>query len=264
MKLLRSAWQLVSVRLLSQQIALALLAFALFTAWLRVPDGSVVAVVGSALLALVALALTFGGEAWLLLRLRALPRTPRSIVKGAVALFLAVLLLLPLSALLAHASAGDALRAGYLNSRFPANARNLFSYRHLITLFEQTWASLFWAGAIVFAMAAVAVTVAIKPLQAFGRMLQSLTAWVVLSVATIVGSEATVKLLYWTPGHGLRVETLSVVLRLIAVVLLDAFLLCLSLALLAVLAEQSDERYLPAATDAGTPDFSHPRTVDKP
>jgi hypothetical protein len=129
---------------------------------------------------------------------------------------------------------------------------------------QATWDSIFWAGLIVFAMAAVAVTVARKPLTAFVRMLSSLTGWVVLSLATIVGSEATLKLLHWTPGHGLAVEATSVAVRLILVVVLDTFLLCLSLALLVVLAKESDASYLPATTDAGTPDLSQPRTVENP
>ena len=262
--LLRSAWQLNTPRFMLQQVALALVAFVLFALWLRLPDSTVLAVVLSALLAPVILVITFAGEAWLLLRLRGSATTLRALAIGALAVFVAVLLLFPLSALLTHVSAHDPLRAGYLNSRLPANMRNAFSYPHLLTLFDVTWDSLFWAGAIVFTMAAVAITAARKPLAAFLRMFRSLTAWVVLSLATIIGSWATVKLLNWTSGHGLRIEAASVMLRVIAVTLLDAFLLCLSLALLIVLTRENDAHYLPATTDAGTPDLSQPRTVANP
>jgi hypothetical protein len=262
--LLRAAWQLTTVRFMLGQIVLAVVGFVLFAAWLRLPDSTVPAILSSVLLALVIVFVVFAGEAWLLLRLRGLPATARALARGALALLIAVALLFPLSMLLTHLSADDALRAGYFNSRFPANLRNVFSYPHLLTLLHETWDSLFWALLIVFAMAAVAITAAHKPLAAFVRMFRSLTAWVVLSLATIMGSWATVRLLHWTPGHGLAIEAGSVVLRLIVVVLLDAFLLCFSLALLVVLAKESDARYLPAATDAGTPDLSQPRTVERP
>ncbi len=72
------------------------------------------------------------------------------------------------------------------------------------------------------------------------------------------------RILDWTPGHGLRIEAISVVMRLVLITLLDAFLLCLSLALLIALAEESDASYLAAATDEGTPDLSHPRTAGNP
>lgn len=260
--LLRAAWQLLSLRFLLQQVALALVAFVLFAAWLRVPDGTVPAVVASALLAFLILFITFAGEAWLLLRLRGSAITARAWIPGAIALLLAMALLYPLSLLITHASADDALRAGYFNSRFPASMRNLFSYAHWMTFFQQAWDSLFWAVLIVFTMAGVAVVAAIQRLAAFARMLRSLTAWIVLSLATVLGSEATLRLLYWTPGHGLPIEATSVALRLIVTLFLNAFLVCLSLALLIVLCKDSDAHYLPAAT--GTPDLSQPRTVENP
>ena len=262
--LLRAAWHLVTLRFLLRQIALAAVAFALFAAWLRVPDGTVLAVAASALLALVLLVITFAGEAWLLLRVRGASITPRTLLRGAIALLVAMALLYPLSSLITHASAGDALRAGYFNSRFPASLRNTFSYAHWMSFFQEAWDSLFWAGVIVFSMAAVAMTAARGPLAAFSRMLRSLTAWIVLSLATIVGSEATLRLLYWTPGHGLTLEATSVVLRLVLITLLDAFLVCLSLALLIVLCQESDAAHLSGATGPGTPVLSQPRTVDNP
>ncbi len=262
--LLRPAWQRLTLRFLLLQIALAVVAFALFAAWLRVPDGTVFAVAASALLALIFLVITFAGEAWLLLRQRGASITLRALLRGAIALLVAMALMYPLSVLITHASAGDALRAGYFNSHFSASLRNTFSYAHFMTFFKRAWDSLFCAGLIVFSMAAVGITAARRPRPAFRRMLRSLTAWIVLSLATVIGSEATLWLLHWTPGHGLTLEATSLVFRLVTVVLLDAFLLCLSLALLVVLCEESDAHQLPAATVAGTPVLSHPRTVENP
>lgn len=263
-QLLRAAREKTSVRFLLLQAGLAAAAFLLFLLWLRIPDANSAEVLLSALLAIASLLTATGGEAWLLLRVHGTRATCASLVRGAFAILLAIVLLFPLSALLDHISINDSQRAGYLNSQLSANMRHILTYPRLMTLFHQAWASLFWAVAIVLAMVAVAVTVARKPLQAVGRMLQSLTAWVLLSLFTIVASEATLRLLHWTPGHGLGLETTSLLVRIALTILLDAWLLCFSLALLVVLAEQSDARYIPAATDGGTPDLSQPRTVGRP
>ena len=263
-QLLRAARKKTSVRFLLLQSGLAAAAFLLFLLWLRIPDANGAEVLLSALLAVACLLMATGGEAWLLLRVHGTRATRASAVRGAVAILLAIVLLFPLSALLDHISINDSQRAGYLNSQLSANMRHILTYPRLMTLLHQAWASLFWAFAIVLTMVAVAVTVARKPLQALAGMLQSLTAWVVLSLFTIVASEVTLQLLHWTPGHGLGVETTSLLMRIAFTVLLNAWLLCFSLALLIVLAEQSDARYIAAATDEGTPDFSQPRTVGKP
>ena len=71
-------------------------------------------------------------------------------------------------------------------------------------------------------------------------------------------------LVNWTPGHGLRVEMLSLVLRLAAAALVDAAVVCLLLAILAACVHRSDEAGAPYSTPTGTPDLSQPRTVDNP
>ena len=53
---LRPALTLFSIRLVLEQIGLALLVFLLYVVWLRMPDASVLDVIGSAVLALVVLA----------------------------------------------------------------------------------------------------------------------------------------------------------------------------------------------------------------
>ena len=214
-QLLRGARDKTNVRFLLSQAGLAAAAFVLFLLWLRVPDANIAEVLFSALLAIALLLITTVGEAWLLLRVRQVQPARRSVVRGGVTLLVAIALLFPLAALLDHISINDSLRAGYLNSQLSAGMRRVFTYPHLMTIFHQMWASIFWAAAIVLTMGAVAVTVARKSLRALGSMLQSLTAWVVLSLATIIASETTLKLLHWTPGHGLGVETASLLLRLL-------------------------------------------------
>ena len=244
MSLLRAAWQLVTARFVLLQAGVGLLAFVLFAGWLRVPDATVAEVVLSALVAVVLVAGVCGSEAVLLLRLAGTGATRRAVTAGAAAVLAASLLLVPLSLLLARGSAGDALRAGYLNSQLPAGLRHVFSYSHVLTLLDQGWDSLFWAGAIVCAMGAVAVTVARWPLRALGRMVGSFTAWVVLTVATVAGSEGTLLLVGWMPRwvvrSGLGVQGTSVAVRLMAVVVLDVLLFCISVALLVAVAQRSD------------------------
>jgi hypothetical protein len=68
-------------------------------------------------------------------------------------------------------------------------------------------------------------------------------------------------LLRWTPGHGLRVELISLLLRLSLAVLADAIVACFLMAILAVCVRESDVLY---STPTGTPDDSQPRTADNP
>ena len=67
--------------------------------------------------------------------------------------------------------------------------------------------------------------------------------------------------LQWTPGHGLRIEMLSLVLRLGFVVLTDGLIACLILCALAECVRQANAAYF---ASAGTPVESQPRTVDEP
>ena len=69
------------------------------------------------------------------------------------------------------------------------------------------------------------------------RALRSVTYWITVVVVTIEANICTGALMGWTPGHGLRVETLSLLLRLGAAAILDALVACLLLAILAECAE---------------------------
>jgi hypothetical protein len=75
-------------------------------------------------------------------------------------------------------------------------------------------------------------------------------------VAVITGS-----LMEWTPGHGLRIEMVSLVLRLGLAILVDATVVCFLLAILAACIRPTDAFY---AAPAGTPVDSQPRTTGNP
>ena len=77
-----------------------------------------------------------------------------------------------------------------------------------------------------------------------------------LGVALITGFFTSV-LLSWTPGRGVYTEMVSLVLRLLVVGIVDLVLGCYLL----TTASAVIERY---KTPAGTPETSHPRTVENP
>jgi hypothetical protein len=71
----------------------------------------------------------------------------------------------------------------------------------------------------------------------------------------------TASLIEWTPGHGLRIEMMGLVIRLAVAALIVAGIACLLLAMVAACVRQTDALY---ATSAGTPAESQPRTADNP
>jgi hypothetical protein len=56
----------------------------------------------------------------------------------------------------------------------------------------------------------------------------------------VIGSHLTHALLQWTPGHGLPVESISLVLRLGAVILVDLILICLPFTTAIAVIERSE------------------------
>ena len=99
---LRNAFSLLSIRLVLQQIGLAILVFALYALWLRIPDASAINVIGTVLLALIVLAVAGGGESALILRLADRPRTPARPLRGTLFLLAGVALWFAWSTLLDH------------------------------------------------------------------------------------------------------------------------------------------------------------------
>ena len=268
LSILRSALARMSVGLVLQQIGLALLVFLLYALWLHVPDASALDVIGSALLALLVVAVAGVGESALVLRLAGRARAPERLLRGALLLLAGAVLWFGWNALLDHLrgsyDSNDLLWAGYLNSRFPHQLRNSFSYGHILSWLRWMWAMLGWIGAGLIAIGVFAGSASVRPLRAAGCALRSITYWAALVAGTMAATAITGALVNWTPGHGLRVEMLSLVLRLTTAVLVDAAVVCLLLAILAACVRRSDEAGAPYSTPAGTPDLSQPRTVDNP
>ena len=266
--LVRSAFGLMSVRLVLQQIGLALLVFLLYALWLHVPDASALDVIGSALLAVVAIAVAGAGESALVLRLAGRARTPERLLRGALLLVAGAALWFGWSALLdglrGNYNSNDSLWAGYLNSRFPHQLRNVFSYRHILLWLGWMWSILGWIGTGVIAIFVFAGAASARPRRAMAQALRSVAFWIVLVAGAMGAAAITSALIGWTPGHGLHVEMLSLALRLIAAILVDAVVVCLLLAILAACVRRSDDAGAPHSTPAGTPDASQPRTVDNP
>jgi len=265
---LRSALGQMSVRLVLQQIGLALLVFLLYALWLHVPDASAFDVIGSAVLGLMVIAVAGGGEFAIALPLAGRARTPGRLARGAVLLLVGAVLWFGWSTLLDHLRgpyhANDNLWAGYLNSRFPHQLRNVFSYRHILLWLGWMWAILGWIGTGLIAIFAFTGTASAQPLRAMAHALRSVTYWVAVVVGGMAASAITSALIGWTPGHGLRVEMLSLVLRLIATILVDAVVVCLLLAILGACVRRTNEARAAYSIPAGTPDASQPRTVDIP
>jgi hypothetical protein len=259
--LLRDALSLISLRLILRQIGLALLVFALCVVWLRMPDASGLEVAASALLALVILAVAGMGESALVLRLCGRARTPGSLLRGAALLLAGVALWLAWGALLDGLHGDDYLRAGYLNSRLPHSMRYLFTYERIVLWLRWMWTAFDWIGAGVLALFVFCATAGVRPMRAIARALGSTTYWIALLVGVPAVTFITGALMQWTPGHGLRVETLSLALRLCAAILVDAKIVCLLLAILAASVRRTDALY---STPAGTPDESQPRTAGIP
>jgi hypothetical protein len=258
---LRSALTLLSVRLVLAQIGLALLVFLLYVVWLRMPDASVLEVIGSALLALIALVVAGAGESALMLHLAGRARTPGRLLRGTLLLLAGVALWFAGSAVLDHLQTNDSLRAGYWNSRFPHQLRNFFSYEHILLWLGWFWTTLAWIGAGMIALAVFVATASAKPVRAIAVAARSVTFWAAVVLCAAGATVGTSSLLSWTPGHGLRVEMMSLVLRLSGATLIDAILACFVLAVLAECVRRADALY---ATPAGTPDESQPRTAGNP
>jgi hypothetical protein len=160
-----------------------------------------------------------------------------------------------------HLSASNDQLAGYLNSRFPHGLRNFFSYPHIVLWLGwlETFATLIGGG--ILALVAVSVIASARPIRAIATALRSLSYWLVVIVGVTSAWVFTSSILQWVPGHTLRVEMISLFLRLLAVIVVDGAVACLVTLILAVCVRQTDAVY---TTSAGTPDDSQERTVDIP
>ena len=253
---LRSALALFRIGFVLQQIALALVLFVLSVVWLQIPDANVFDIFGTIILALAILALAGGGESFLLLRLVAQAPSRAKLLRGTLILIAAVILWFGWSAAIDHLQAGNALRAGYENSRFSHLLRNIFSYRHIYLWLGWLDSILEWVGTGIIVLFAYCALAATYPLRAMARSFRSGTYWIALFIGVFLATAITSSLVNWTPGHGARIELLSLILRFSLAVLVVAAIVSFLLAILAVCIRQ--------ATPAGTPEASQPLTAGKP
>ena len=241
-----------------QQIALAAVLSLLLFAWLHVPDANAVEVVLSVLLALLLVGVLGAGESALALRLTNRSVTTRQLIIGTVAVIVAAMLWYVISLGIDRLSVNDGLRAGYLNSRFPAALRNVFTYEHIANGFRLFWSALRWVVAGLLTAAAFALVTCNVPGRGLLLILRFGRYWLSLLLLLVIGSVITGPLMSWTPGHGLGVETFSLVLRLLLAILLNAAAMAFLLQSMAA----ASQRSYPGGTDA--PESSQPRTVANP
>ena len=255
---MRRAAQLLSFRFFLAQLILVVFVSLLTAWWLRVQDAGPADVLLTLLLGVLILLAAFGGESFVLLRLRP-AATRRRWILGAVALLVATLLWLGWSTLLEHLSRHDMLWAGYLHSRAPASTRNFFLYTRWIAWFGWLWAVLKLVGAGTLLAAALSGILQALRVHIVARVLRSWLYWTVLALAAFVGTAVTHALVQWMPGRGLPAELFSFAARMSFVFCFDLLLACLVFATVAAVLER--EAY-PAP--AGTPELSQPRTTRSP
>jgi hypothetical protein len=247
-----------TIALALQQIVLAAVLMLLIAGWLHVPEANVFEVLANIVLALVIACAAGAGESTIVLWLTNRHAVVSRIVRGTVTVLLAALLWYAVSVGLDHGSANDGLRAGYINSRFPASMRNVFSYEHLVTGFGWMWSALRWVIGGVLAAAAFACVACDAPVLGLLNIFGSRRYWMVLSLLVIAGAWITGALLTWTPGHGLRVEMISLVVRLLIVIGLDAMAIALLLQAMAFAVRGSQP------VGRGEPETSQPRAAEIP
>ncbi len=243
--ILRRARGLLRLRLLLQQLGLAAVVSILFVLWLHVPDSSVLEELFSLLMALIIAMIALGGESFLLLQTCPISYSDgrKRIQIGALTLLAAALLWFGWSLLLEHFSRSeDSLLAGFLNSRASAHYRNFFSYSHLYDWLEDLWLVLRWFATGLLLAASLALLLAIHRGRATLRLVFSFTYWIVFALSAVIGSHLTHALVQWTPGHGLPIESISLVLRLGAVILVDLILTCLPFTTAIAVIERSEMR----------------------
>jgi hypothetical protein len=258
---LRDAIGLLSVRLVLQQLGLALLVSLFSMAWLRIPDSSIFNVAGTVVLTLLIVALAGEGESWLVLRLSGKPTTLSRFVRGSVLLFAGIALWLAWCSVVAHLQANEGLWAGYLNSRFPHNLRNFFSYAHIVLWLDWLCTALIWLAAGKLVALFAILTASAHPLRTILYAWRRLTCWLAFLFVPLIAVFLSRAIMNWTPGKGLRIELLSLALRFSFTVLVDALAACFLLAVASACVRQSDALY---ETPEGTPDDSQPRTAESP
>ncbi len=241
-----------------EQIALAAVLFLLIAGWLRIPDAHAFELLCSAVLALLIVVLMGVGESLIALRLAGRPANARQLLLGCCAVLVAAILCYGASLCFERLSINDGLRAGYVNSRLPPKMRMFFSYEHLLTCFGWIWSGLRWIVVCLLAAAAFAFVTSPRPLWSFAAMLRTRRYWLCLLLLVVAGAGVSGALLAWTPGHNLRIQVVSLLLRLPIAIGVDAVAVALLLQAMAG-AVSSDQ-----STGSEEPVSSQPRTLGIP
>jgi hypothetical protein len=264
--ILRDALALVTVRLCLEQLLLALLVFALFVLWLRVPDETLPQLAGSAVLGIVILGLAGLGESRLVLRLAGRGITPWRVMSGCLLVLAAAAIWLPFAAWIDHLSWTDPERAGYFSSQLPRWLRHPFPFERILLYLGWTWKAVAWTGAGLLAAATFVLTAAGRRRSAAVIALRSRSFWFVLLAGPASAAIFTGAVLHWMPFRGLGPEVMSLAVRLTVVSIFDAIVVCWLLASLAVCVRRADAAYLApgAASSGGGPDESQPLTTEAP
>lgn len=205
-----------------QQVALAASLFLLIVGWLHIPDANAFEVLISVVLVLLIAVVAGGGESAIMLRATGRPVTLRSLVPGTIAVILATVLWYATSLGVDHLGEKTGLWAGYLNSRAPASLRNLFSFEHLYQWFSWLRSGVCWVAAGLLAAAAFSAATSSSPVTGFRAILRSGSYGLSLLIFVMAESALPGLLMGWTPGHGLRLEALSLVARMLLVIVLNA------------------------------------------
>jgi len=263
---LRDALSLVTVRFVAEQLGLALLVFGLFVVWLRVPDETLLELAASAALGLVVLAVAGLGEGLLILRIAGREITPGRLIRGALLVLAAAAIWFLWAGWIGHQVWDDPMRAGYLNSRLPRGLRHFFPFERLLLYLGWMWGVVAWIGAGVLAAVVFVMTAGEWRSRAGSIALRSPSFWLTVVVGMGVAAVASSALMHWTLVHGLRLELISLGLRLTAAVMVRAVVACWLLATVAVYVRRADAAYPApeAATSGGGPEESQPRTAEAP
>lgn len=237
--LTREALGLLRPSVVIGQIAIAAIVFVLCVVWLRLPDASAVEVACSVLLAICIILVATAGETALFLRVLREAPSRRLLLRGALLLTVAGALAVAACLLITHFEGRNGLRAGYLNSRFSPRLRAVFTYEHILLWLGWLGTALTWACSGLLAAIAFALLAAKAPGRAVRLTLGSVAFWVVVLAASVGCVALSGALAGWTPGHGVKREMLSLVLRLSVTVLVDAVVVCFFLAVIAVCVRRS-------------------------
>lgn len=258
--LFREALRLLRPLHVLAQIGLAIMVFLLSVLWLRLSDASALWLIITVLLGLVIFFIAGAGEAALLLSLARESRSTSKLLRGALLILALIALWFGWTILLSH-HGDDNLRAGFINSKLPARLRYFFNYEHLLLFQRWFWDAIAWIGTGILAALLLPLILDSNPLRTASCALRSVSFWITLVLGALVASFLSGELLQWTPGNGLFVEAGSLVVRVALVALIDAFVVCLFLAIVAACFRRAQAQLV---TPAGTPVESHPRTAFNP